>query len=88
MARGERTLREYAWREGFSLGTVFVERNAARPLSALSSLIVAANRDDVRVVAVPTATDLGSSPRLRLLMTELLQREADVRVLIVREVHA
>lgn len=81
---GERVVREYAWREGYSLGTVFVEWNHNRPLSALMSLIEAANRDDVRVVAVPTPSDLGSLPSVRRLTRHVLMREANVHVIVVR----
>lgn len=83
MVRGQRALTDFARREGFCLGTVFVERDLDRPLSALVSLIAAANRDDVRVVAVATASDLGSMPRVRQLTRQWLEREAGARVIVV-----
>lgn len=83
LARGQRVLQEYAQREHYALGTVFIERSTNRPLTALSSLIEAANRDDIRVMAVPTATDLGSLPGVRQLLRQMLDREASVRVIIV-----
>jgi hypothetical protein len=83
VARGQRALARYAAKEGFALGTVFVEQDLNRPLAALAALIEVAQRDDVHVVAVPTSKDLGSLPRVQQLTRQMLEREAGVRVLIV-----
>jgi hypothetical protein len=82
-ARGQTVLARYAEREGFALGTVFVERDVNRPLSALAALIETAKREDITVVAVPTPTDLGLLPRVQWLTCRMLQREAGIRVLVV-----
>jgi hypothetical protein len=86
--RGESVLARYAEREGFALGTVFVEHDVNRPLSALASLIETAKREDIRVVAVPMLTDLGLLPRVQLLTRQMLQREAGIRVLVVEPARA
>jgi hypothetical protein len=83
IANGERSLARYAQREGFTLGTIFVERDVNRPMSALASLIEAAKREDVQAVAVPSPVDLGLLPRVQQLTRQLLEREAGVRVLVV-----
>jgi hypothetical protein len=82
-ARGQRLLANFAAREGFALGGVFVERDVNRPCSALVALIDAARRCGATAVAVPTAEDLGRLPRVRHLMRRRLEREAGCRVLVV-----
>ena len=85
---GQTLLARYAEREGFALGTVFVERDVNRPLSALAALIETAKREDIRVVAVPRPTDLGLLPRVQWLTRQMLQREAEIRVLVVEPARA
>jgi|tagenome__1003787_1003787.scaffolds.fasta_scaffold20899755_3 hypothetical protein len=82
--RGREALADFAHREGFALGEVFVERDVDRPCSALTALICAARRSNVMAVAVPTTADLGKLPRVRWLMQHRLEREAGVRVLVVQ----
>jgi hypothetical protein len=84
VAKGREELVAFALREGFALGEVFVERDINRPSSALTALIFAARRSEVAAVAVPTTNDLGRLPRVRWLMRYRLEREAGVRVLVVR----
>ena len=84
VARGREALAAFAIREGFALGEVFVERDVDRPCSAFAALISAARRSGVEAVAVPTTADLGRLPRVRWLMRYRLEREAGVRVLVVR----
>jgi hypothetical protein len=84
VAKGREELAAFALREGFALGEVFVERDVDRPCSALAALISAARRSGVAAVAVPTTDDLGRLPRVRWLMRYRLEREAGVRVLVVR----
>ena len=84
VARGREALAAFAIREGFALGEVFVERDVDRPCSAFAALILAARRSGVEAVAVPTTADLGRLPRVRWLMRYRLEREAGVRVLVVR----
>jgi len=84
VAKGREELAAFAIREGFALGEVFVERDVDRPCSALAALIAAARRSPVAAVAVPTTDDLGRLPRVRWLMRYRLEREAGVRVLVVR----
>jgi hypothetical protein len=84
VAKGREEIAAFALREGFALGEVFVERDAHQPSAALSALIAAARRSGVAAVAVPTTADLGRLPRVRWLMRYRLEREAGVRVLVVR----
>lgn len=84
VARGREALAAFALREGFALAEVFVERDVDRPCSALTALISAARRSNVKAVAVPTSADLGTLPRVRWLMRYRLEREAGVRVLVVQ----
>jgi hypothetical protein len=84
VAKGREELVAFALREGFALAEVFVERDIDRPSSALTALIFAARRSEVAAVAVPTTNDLGRLPRVRWLMRYRLEREAGVRVLVVR----
>ena len=83
LARGERSLKGYAEREGYSLGTIFVEQDPDRPLSALNALMDAARREGVKAVAVPTPLDLGQVARVRHLTRRKLQNEGQLRVLVV-----
>ncbi len=83
LAIGKQVLEGFADREGYALTTIFVEKDANKPLAALAALIEAAKRDDVRFVAVPTPMDLGLIPRVRQLTRRTLQVEAGVHVLVV-----
>jgi hypothetical protein len=80
---GVRLLKHFALREGFALGPVFVERPTDRPGSTLAAVIAAARRSSAIAVAVPTADDLGLTPRMRWLTRFWLEHEGRLRVLIV-----
>ena len=83
VANGHRLLAMFAAQEGYALGTVFEERNANRPCSALVSLIEMARRGGVSAVAAPRAEDLGLLPRVQELTRKRVEREGGIRVLIV-----
>lgn len=80
---GGRLLAAFAALEGFALGTVFVERDACRPWSALAALIESARRLEVAAVAVPRVTDLGLQPLVQQLTRRRLEADAGLRVLVL-----
>ena len=81
--QGRQTLAAFAARNGFRLGTVFVEQNVNKPCSALTELIAVARSSDWAVVAVARPEDLGRLPMVRQSTRDLVERETGVRVLVV-----
>jgi nucleotide-binding universal stress UspA family protein len=76
----KKRLAEFAEREGFALGTVYVEHLHNDP-AAFDALIEAANRYEVTAVVVPTAIHLSPVGALQSKKARL-ERETGARVLI------
>jgi len=84
VAKGHRSLATFATREGFALGTCFVDANVNDQAAAFAAVIeLARSTEEVEAIAVPTAQDLGRDPSVQLSMRRRLEREAGVRVLIL-----
>jgi hypothetical protein len=81
---GQRVLRAFAEREGFTLETVFTEVAYEGRLSALSALLERINRGGIAAVVVASPDDLGRLPRVRQAMRARLEREGHVRVLVAQ----
>jgi DNA invertase Pin-like site-specific DNA recombinase len=59
LAAATDSLAEFAYAEGYTLGTVYTERDAAQS-AAFNALLDEVKRTDVRAVVVPTLQHLGS----------------------------
>jgi hypothetical protein len=59
LAAATDSLVEFAYAEGYTLGTVYTERDAAQS-AAFNALLDEVKRTDVRAVVVPTLQHLGS----------------------------
>ncbi|MCD5313561.1 hypothetical protein [Kineosporia babensis] len=73
VTNGRRLLVAYAALEGYTLGEIFLEWTPGTSFSALSALVVTAERCRVRTVAVPSALDLGRLPRVQELVRRKLE---------------
>jgi hypothetical protein len=85
LARATCQLREFADREGYVLGTVYVERIERTP-AAFEALIASAIRDEARVILVPGLEHLqliGSAEEL----TEHMAKTAGARILSAEATH-
>jgi hypothetical protein len=77
-----KVLTRYAAREGYALGTVYVERDYNRPCTALAAVITSAPLVGAAGIVVHTAMDLGSSEPVQHATRARLEREAGVPVLV------
>jgi hypothetical protein len=78
---GLELIEAFAGLEGYLVGPIFVETDAARPLSALAALMASARKWHVYKVIVPSAADLGLLPEDRAQIVQRLGDEANLRVL-------
>jgi phospholipase/lecithinase/hemolysin len=81
---GQEALATYARVEGFALGPVFLAGGAQSVASVLTALTETVRREGAAAVAVPTAADLGRTPRQQQAMREQIRRTVGVPVHIVR----
>jgi DNA invertase Pin-like site-specific DNA recombinase len=80
--RLRRQVADFAEREGFALGEVFVEVEASGS-SAFAALIDAALARRADAVVVPALQHFGRLPGVRVAMRELLERRTGVRVVVM-----
>jgi hypothetical protein len=80
---GQRLIRDYAEREGYTLAQVFVEENENAPCAALVQLIDAARHREGAAVAVPDRQDLGSYAPAQHQLRRRLPHEAGVPVIVI-----
>lgn len=76
-----------AEREGYTLGEVFIERDAGGS-SAFAALIDALTQSKTPVVLVPGMCHFAHLPGLRTAMRNHLERETGARVVIITETAA
>ncbi len=81
--RKRRALMAYAYENGYLLGTVFIHEVGRGPTGALQALIEAAKNPQVVAVAVVTVRDLSDSTAVQGVIRSWLEREAEVRILVV-----
>ena len=79
-------LADFAQRQGFTLGQIFVDDHAGRPCAALVAMIAAARSQQVSAVLVASPQDLGSVPETQRQLRVCVEREAAGRVLIISSV--
>ena len=81
---GQTAIRYYAMREGLELLNTFVERHGEESLDALEAMITAAAAaETLKVVVIPSISDLGPDPITQESTRARLQDDAGVRVVFV-----
>lgn len=78
----QKVLTKYAAKEGYALGTIYVERDYNHPCAALAAVIAAAPIAGAAGIVVHTAMDLGSSVPVQHATRARLERETGVPVLV------
>ena len=85
---GRRLLAEFADAEGFALVDVYIDADESRPLAALASMLRCIRTSDADArgiaVAVPDLGHLGADPMTQRRMRVWIQRQAHVRLIVVR----
>ena len=83
VVKARRALIEFASREGFALGEIFVDADENRPYAALNALIATARRREVNVILIPSLDHLGHDPSAQGAMRRRLAEEVGLRVVVL-----
>jgi hypothetical protein len=79
---GRRILHEFAAKEGYALGEIFVEDDLNHPGNAMAAMIAACRYGEVDAVVVPSWVDLGRMVRVQQGTKQRIEHQAGVRVLV------